>query len=300
MLIKKHLSIIITIILCVCGVPIDGFTQRNVSGVISDFDGTPLMSAVVREVGTKNHTLSDDTGAFYITTMNDDCTLSFAFIGFTTKTVKITQDTIIHVVLKEDVIEFISYVTEWLSIGAKYDAINSVIGLSFSNGYDELPLLRFHSFFDRFVYKMKVQTDFDKNNMFGANIGWMIYQLKPLIRCLVSAEYNQYHYSARDFLYRDINVFATFLKENSALTVKTGYQTLNDYNNWGVSLGLQKPIVSEKLSVGLLAGYYFDYLSYSLYFQGLIRYRVSIRLAYDRIYTYDFLNFGLNYFFPRW
>jgi len=285
-----------TIVVFSVFVTIDSFAQRNVSGVITDFDGIPMIGVHISEVGTKNHTISDDVGAFCITTKNDNCMLSFVFIGFTTKTVRITQDATIHVILEEEVIKLISYVTEWLSIGAKYDAINSMIGLNISNGYDELPLLPSRYFFDNPVYQMNVQTDFNKNNMFSANIGWMHYGL-PL-RCLFSAGFNQFDYPSKDLFHRDIYVSAMFLKD-AALTVKTGYQTQNDHNNWGVSVGFQKPIVCEKLLVGLSAGYYFDYLTYSLYFQELIKYTISFRLAYDRIDNYDFFNIGLNYFFPR-
>ena len=294
---NKLLNIILIIVFSVFGVTIDSFAQRNVSGVVTDFDGIPMMSVQIREVGTKNHTISDDTGTFGITTMNDDCALSFEFMGFATKTVRITQDTTINVVLEPEALVLISYFAAWLSIGAKYDAINSMIGLNFSNGYDELPLLRDLSFFDNPVYQMNVQTDFNKNYMFSANIGWMIYEFPR--RCLLSAGFNQFDYSLKDFFHRDIYVSAMFLK-NAALTIKTGYQTQNDHNNLGVSMGFQRPIVYGRSLVGLSAGYYFDYFIYSLHFQGLIRYGISFRLAYDRIDNYDFFNVGLNYFFPRW
>ena len=270
----------------------DAFPQRKVSGVIFDTSGRILPDADIREDETNNRTYSDMDGVFHITTTNDTCSLSFSFIGFATKTVKIVQDTTINIVLGYD-----WYDTRWLSIGAKYDVVNSMFGITFSNGYDEMPLIHFESFSDRVIYKMNVQTNFNKDYLLGVNLGWK-YPFRRL--SLLSIGYQHYHQPSKDFFHHDVHISAeTFLK-NTALMVRIGYQTLNDHNNWGASVRFQNSIVYSKLLVGLSAGYYFNYFTYSLYFQGLFTSKnISFRLAYDKMDTYAFFNIGLSYFFYR-
>ena len=269
---------------------VEAFPQRTVSGVVFHADDM-LPGTHIHENGTDNKTSSDTNGVFHIITTTDTCSLSFSFIGLTTKTVRITQDTTIHITLAYD-----AYDTGWLSIGAKYDAVSAMFGITFSNGYDEMPLIHFEDFSDRVIYKMSVQTNFDKDYSLGANLGWK-YPVRHL--SLLSIGYQQYHQPSKDFSHHDVHVSAeTFLK-NTALTLKTGYQNLNDYHNWGASVGLSNSIVYSKLSIGLSAGYYFDYFTCSACLQGRFRKNISYRLAYDRIDACNFLNIGLNYIFNK-
>ena len=178
----------------------EAFSQRKVSGVITEIYGDTIVYAVILEVGTENKTISDINGIFNITTLNNTCSLSFSSIGLASKTVRITQDTTINIVL-----EYGWYDTKWLSAGVKYDVNNSLFGLTFSNGYDEMPLIHFEDFSDRVIYKVNVQTNFHKDYSFGANLGWK-YPFTPRIRrlSLLSAGYQEYRYPSKDFFHRGL------------------------------------------------------------------------------------------------
>jgi hypothetical protein len=174
-----------------------------------------------------------------------------------------------------------------------------MFGLTISNGYDEMPLIHFEDFSDKVIYKMNYQSNFVKDYSLGANVGWNYPNILHIRRLsLLSIGYQLYRNPSIDFHHQDFHVSAAMILKNTKLSLETGYQIINDYNNWGASVVLQKPLVYERLLVGLSAGYYFDYFTYSLYFQGLfISKNLSFRLAYDRIDTYNFLNIGLNYCF---
>ena len=181
-----------------------------------------------------------------------------------------------------------------------------MFGMAFGNGYDEVALIRvihlnsicLEDFTKRVFYKMNIQTDFHKDYSFGVNVGWRypFQHTRPF--SMISAGYSQHDYPSKDFIHRDVHVSAATILNNTTLTVKTGYQTLNDYHNWGASTGVQIAL-KYSISVGLSAGYYFDYLTCSAYLHGRFHKNISYRLAYDRIDNCNFLNIGLNYLLYR-
>jgi hypothetical protein len=285
----------------------DAFAQRQVSGVIagiSSGEGQRLQGVCIWEGETDNET----------------------------HTVKITQDTVIlHVVLEPDTLSIEELVvmghTHWeykgmyktVIPGVTYNATNAMFGLTVSNGHDNLQLMPSGLPIDRYVYQMNVQTDFHRDYMFDASIGWLMYPYnmqyfsnryfsnRKYIRypVLLSAGYRQYYYPSQNFIHRDIYLFATtVLKNYIELTVKTGYQTLNDCRNWGATAGFQKAFTTGNwhpngLSIGVSSGYYFDYYTFSLSMQILYLTKcTSLKLSFDRIDTYSFFNIGLNYLFP--
>jgi len=166
------------------------FSQRQVSGVISDLvDGEKLPGVVISEVETDNVVVSDMDGKFLITTLKDTCTLRIAYIGYVAQTVHITQDTTLYIVLEQEEWELAfgdfgmvpqMRLARWLSIGVNYEAVNSMLGLAFSNGYDEVPFIRstevfsgvyFESFDTRLTYD-RINT----YNFFNVGLNFLIHQ----------------------------------------------------------------------------------------------------------------------------
>ena len=276
---------------------IDAFPQRKVSGTITDAEGIEMPGVNIHENGNILHpSVSDIDGKFSIITTGDSCLLSFWFVGFISEKVIITQDTTVNIVLTEDCLGCCGC-KRWLSIGTKYDIVNTTLGLSVSNGYDEMPLIHFEDFPSKLVYKVNAQTNFRRDYSFAAHLAWlnMPYPLNQWI--IPSIGYEQLNYPSKDFFHRDIHLSVTTNAKliRGALVLKTGYQKLDDSNNWGASIGLRKNIISRLYS-GISFGYYFDYQTYSLYLQGCGK-RISYRLAYDRIGEYDFFNLRLNLLF---
>ena len=302
----KHLLLTILIFFT-----FDAFSQRNVSGVVFDDFGEPIMGAVVMETGTQHGVMADFDGKFHLTTLCDIASLTISFIGMFPKTVKITQDTVLNITLNNDNRPLISIDCRYsgvLRIGTNYDIVNSVFGLSLSNGYETRPIR--DCFFDGILlYKINAQTNFDNDYSFGVNLA--LPNIEPphifgqWLFITPSIGYKQYSFSSQNFFHRDIYVStATLIQRwNMELTLKLGYQTLNnDFNNFGGTFGFQREFwCSRKIfgQYGASIGYYFDYLTYSAYLQGHIARGVFYRLTYNKIDNHDFFNIGLSYIFNR-
>jgi len=73
----------------------------QISGTVTGAQGEPLVGALVTEDGTSNGAMADAGGAYRIT-VSAGATLSFAHVGYTTKTVVVTAAGPLNVVLSED------------------------------------------------------------------------------------------------------------------------------------------------------------------------------------------------------
>jgi hypothetical protein len=134
---------------------------------------------------------------------------------------------------KNDTILGIRYnANKWLTLGANHDVINSVFGITISNGYDEHPIVHFEDLTADFLYKISGQTNLEKDYTFGANIAWN-YPNRYLN--LISVEYTQRNISSVNLFYRDISLSAKrYLRvKNLSTKVKIGHQNLKDKNNLG-------------------------------------------------------------------
>lgn len=76
-----------------------GFSQRTVTGMVSDSLGIPIGSVTVYEKGTKNSTMTTTEGNFSITVSSDNVTLEFSSVGYITKDVAVTAGAEINVTL---------------------------------------------------------------------------------------------------------------------------------------------------------------------------------------------------------
>ncbi|SBV98018.1 conserved exported hypothetical protein [uncultured Dysgonomonas sp.] len=73
---------------------------RGISGTVTS-DGEPLIGASVVEKGTTNGTLTDVDGKFTLS-VKENATLEVSYIGFTSKTFAVGQQTVFNVELKEE------------------------------------------------------------------------------------------------------------------------------------------------------------------------------------------------------
>jgi len=280
-----------------------------VSGVVVDNTGEPILGVFVEEVGTTNYVVTDFYGKFNTTTQKDNSVLNFRFIGMLPKTVRIRQDRVLYIVLEEDTINVLVnyiYVPRYFSIGANYDVANSLFGISFSNGYNERPLIHFEDF-GRFVYKISVQSNFGNDYAFEGNFGVLyptgFFDLWHWVRYVQKVSINYTHKNLSDnvdFRFNKISIkgytYSRFLQ--SSLFLEPAFQSLNNENNFGVILGAQKGFGKPRFYSGLSVGYFSDYWIYSAYIRGRIGWSsFSYQLTYDRINNHDFFNVGLSYLF---
>jgi len=293
----------------------DTFSQRNVSGIVFDIIGEPLPGVIITEVEATNSFRTDIDGKFHITTLNDTTSLNFSYFG-RTKMIEITQDTIINMVSEWSFALVLNSSffkvcrcseSRRIGVGVNYDFANSMFGLSLSNGYDERPLqyCPFGFFPEILMYKVNAQTNFLGDYSFGINLklsGKFVSSFTDFSKwrwIVPSVGFKQYNLLSQDFFHRDIYLSVNYTGWRTALTLKTGYQTLNDFSNWGATVGFQGTLSNFNTYFGASVGYYFDYFTYSAYIHGRINRNIYYRLTYDRIDNHDFLNVGLSYLFNR-
>ncbi|TDA89745.1 hypothetical protein E0702_16525, partial [Halomonas marinisediminis] len=97
-MIKFKLAIIACVILCVQNV----FSQeKTVTGLVTDASGLPLPGVSVFVQGTTNGASTDFDGKYSISNVNATDQLVFTFIGMTTQTILVGDQTTINVVLLE-------------------------------------------------------------------------------------------------------------------------------------------------------------------------------------------------------
>lgn len=75
---------------------------REVTGVVVDGNGEPVIGASVLEVGTTNGATTDFDGNFKLQGVKQDASLQVSFIGFITQTVAVGNQSNVKVVLKEE------------------------------------------------------------------------------------------------------------------------------------------------------------------------------------------------------
>ena len=78
------------------------FAQANVSGVITDKDGTPIPGAAVLIQGTTNGYATDFDGKYSISVPDKDSVLEISCLGYVTQTILVNGRTMINVVLEEE------------------------------------------------------------------------------------------------------------------------------------------------------------------------------------------------------
>jgi len=282
---------------------IEAFSQRMVSGRVYDEFGDAIPGVSIYEIrAERNATVSNIDGFFQIITTTDICFLSFSFLSFKTDTIKITQDTTLNIVLTVNHGMLTGHpvpACRLTDIALESDVINRLLGISFRTG---------DMFSRKFSYWVTAQTNFNTDYLFGTGLEWLDAPYKFKLPITPTIGFKQYNYSSEDFFHRDVylSLRLPIRHTNSSLIFKTGYQTLNDYNNMGTDIGFQGFLNYQRqyfCHYGIFVGYYFDYLTYSAYIQrrlpnffgGFLTYR----LAYERLDKHNMLNLGLIYSFCR-
>ena len=75
--------------------------KRQIKGKVVDAAGETVIGANVLEKGTTNGVITDIDGNFVLN-VSSGATLEISYIGYVTQTIKITNQTSLHIVLKED------------------------------------------------------------------------------------------------------------------------------------------------------------------------------------------------------
>jgi len=98
--------------------------ERTVTGKITEAsDGLPIFGVNIAVVGTSQGTISDADGNYTIKVNSEEATLSFSFIGYTSKTVKVAGQSVINVTLKSSDISLDDVVVTALGIKREKKAL---------------------------------------------------------------------------------------------------------------------------------------------------------------------------------
>jgi hypothetical protein len=284
------IRLLITILTLISSI---SYSQRKVTGIVySKQDNEKLPCVKIQELGTDNFKNSNLDGTFTINTLNDTCTLNFSFVGLAHKNVEITSDTIIDIKLS-----IWDYRIYWFTFTTNYDLINSCFGFSISNGLDEQPMIFGEDFSSNFIYKIGGQTNFKNDFSYGCQFAWR-YSNRWINRTLF--EYSKTNFKSINFNYTNFGLSTDFNipRIYTSFLLKFGYQELNNYNNFGFQIGLEKEL--KRAYFGIIYGNYFDYPVYKVYLQKFIyKYSISLRIDYERINHFNFVNCGIHFSFNK-
>jgi TonB-linked SusC/RagA family outer membrane protein len=76
---------------------------RSVSGVVSDASGESMISVTVQEKGVPvNGVITNLEGRYQISGLSDNATLVFSYVGYITQEIKVGNQSVVNVVLQED------------------------------------------------------------------------------------------------------------------------------------------------------------------------------------------------------
>lgn len=108
-------------------VVVNKISQQLINGVVTDKNGVPLPGANIFEKGTSNGTTADFDGNFSISVSGADAILVISYIGYTSKEVKSNTETILQIILDEDVANLDEVVIVGYGSQKKSDVISSVV-----------------------------------------------------------------------------------------------------------------------------------------------------------------------------
>lgn len=113
--------------LCMCIISLTVFAQgRQVTGIISDAIGEPMIGVNVLVKGTTNGAITDLDGNYTIQDVENSATLVISYIGYLTQEIPVGNQSVINVVLKEDMQSLEEVVVVGYGVQKKSDLTGAV------------------------------------------------------------------------------------------------------------------------------------------------------------------------------
>ena len=126
---RKNLSKLVVILLF-CFIHFTVFSQvRTVTGKVTEQDGEPLGGVTIVVKGTTTGTTTDMDGNYSLSFDNEDAILVYSFIGYATQEVPAAGQTVINIVLAEEVTELEEIVVIGYGTTKKSDLTGSLASL---------------------------------------------------------------------------------------------------------------------------------------------------------------------------
>ncbi|VBB48394.1 SusC/RagA family TonB-linked outer membrane protein [uncultured Paludibacter sp.] len=80
------------------------FSQTIIRGTVTDTSNETLVGVSVMEFGTNNGTVTNIEGKYELKVSNPNATLNFSYVGYKSKTVQVSGQQVINVILESDVV----------------------------------------------------------------------------------------------------------------------------------------------------------------------------------------------------
>ncbi|WP_243641612.1 SusC/RagA family TonB-linked outer membrane protein [Maribacter algicola] len=121
------------LLMMMLGVTMISWSQRSVTGKVTDEQNIPLPGANVVEMGTSNGTTTDFDGNFTITVQDLDAVLEISYIGYRSTEVSLNGQTSISVQLTEDATQLEDVVVVGYGVQKKSDITGSIASVKSEN-----------------------------------------------------------------------------------------------------------------------------------------------------------------------
>lgn len=128
---------ILTILLVVITASVFAQTQ-NITGVVTDQSGTPLVGATIVAKSTTTGVITGANGSYSLSGVLDNDTLRISYIGFVTQNVAVSGQTTIDIVLAEDIAQLDAVVVIGYGTQRKSD-LTGAVGSTSSKDLQERP-----------------------------------------------------------------------------------------------------------------------------------------------------------------
>lgn len=120
-------------------IPVIVSQQYEVKGSVTDSNGQPLPGANILEKGTQNGAQTDFDGKFSISLANKNASLAISYVGFSTKEIRVGEQTTLSIVLQEDAADLDEIVLIGYGSARKSDLTGAVSSLR-ADDFENQPL----------------------------------------------------------------------------------------------------------------------------------------------------------------
>lgn len=101
---------------------------KEITGLITDAQGTPLPGAIISEKGTQNYAQSDFDGNFKIKLTSKEAVLEVSYLGYKTQEVVVGNQKVLTIVLLEDATQLNEVVVTALNISREEKSLGYAVG----------------------------------------------------------------------------------------------------------------------------------------------------------------------------
>ena len=269
------------------------FSQRTITGTVSDVNGKPILGSTIKVKGTFITTVSDLSGKYSIATNQNDF-LEFSFFGYKTKEIKVENQEVINIELKEDP----AFINVYLGRGREQD-LKLITGINYET-------YGFHFSSKRRIIPRPYSFDFGAQSGFNGNYNYNLglernitfkdYTSIDLKAAFETANFNdnQYH-SYKISLSKLFSIIsATKHQQFSLISGYMNYDGRFDSKKIGYGLGMKREMWNLIFSSSFI--HWQDFNEFNTQIAYYIN-NFNLNAGYKHLASYEEFQLGLGYSF---